>query len=1296
MRASKMKRCNKTLIGNLASLALVAALTIAGAVQAETAAVVTDVSGTVAFQGESAKRAVSILTEIPVDSRLQVDAGAQLVAIYLKSGDEYTFTGPARIQFRSNEPQVVNGAAPQKRASPLGKSGKGVTVKVGDVTQVGFVMRSSRTSGRIRLLTLAGTKTLESSPEFRWQEVNAVTPYHFKLVDDTGKPLHEVEVEGSVYKLPASVRLDEGVSYTWELSAQFPDGRRYVSTGDFRLATKELHAQVEALRPAADAPVAERVLFAAWLDHVELKDEAKKRWKALLGERPDNPALEALAGEVIHPPRTVADVRALLDQYRPDPDKVEALKAKLNQKPPAGADRDALLRFYVERAQAAQSLGMPGRQLADLRRAHEFVKGTEDEWTVVQDIWIAEIQSGNFATALKIKEQMPRLVGSRRGRLPADYSNAAFMYTLIGDVPAARTALRNLEAVMWDLNRSRNWAQFGDAWTAHLERARAEVLNAQGKYAEAETFYRKALAAAERNLEIRLRDAYDPLVPIERHYSFVESSEQRLANNLILQGRLAEAELSVRNVLQRRLSRLGRYAPSTAGVIGQFARLLNEQGRFRDAEATARAAINIYQTIGTAPAASGYIGARRQLGRALVAQSRWREALSVFEEMGADIASDPALARMGRGDPNWGLALVKTGQPDKALPMLEGGLKRLSGRLGPSHYEVAERRGFLAMALAESGQRQRALSEFQEAVKVLLARGGVDADEESGASARGWRLVLILEGYIKLLHDIRNELGQGRAGFDPAAEAFRLADATRGQSTQRALSASAARSAVNDPVLADVIRKEQDAKQQITILYNTLLRLLNAPPAQQLPQVVSQMRVRIQELEKERRALFADLEKRFPAYVNLINPRPATIEEARAALREGEVLLSVLTAEDRTYVWAVPKSGPVSFHAAALGDKAVAGAVAGLRKALEPGPVLVENVPDFDVAAAYKLYAELLKPVESAFKGAHTLMVVANGALAQLPFSVLPTEPVTLASESGSRFERYRQVSWLMKQVAITQLPAVNTLVTLRTLPQANANRSPFAGFGDPQFGNEAPQPPRLQLTLRMRNLAIPRPEEGKAPVDWIPYRRLAPLPDTRDEILAIASALMADPQRDVFLGPAANKQNVKAAEFSTRRIVAFATHGLIPGDFPDLDQPALALAAPDGKAETGLLTLEDILGLKLDADWVILSACNTAAGEGAGAEAISGLGRGFFFAGSRALLVTHWPVETRSARDLVTALFERYATDSRLSRAEALRQASLVVMNGPGAIDPATNKPYSYAHPLFWAPYALVGDGGR
>jgi CHAT domain-containing protein len=161
--------------------------------------------------------------------------------------------------------------------------------------------------------------------------------------------------------------------------------------------------------------------------------------------------------------------------------------------------------------------------------------------------------------------------------------------------------------------------------------------------------------------------------------------------------------------------------------------------------------------------------------------------------------------------------------------------------------------------------------------------------------------------------------------------------------------------------------------------------------------------------------------------------------------------------------------------------------------------------------------------------------------------------------------------------------------------------------------------------------------------------------------------------------------------------VVAFATHGLVAGDLPGLDQPALALAPSAGKGiEDGLLKLEDILKLSLDADLVVLSACNTAAADGSGAEAVSGLGRGFFYAGARAVLATHWPVETVSARELVTYLFERYAADAKLTRAKALRLAMLELIDKGVAFDERGKSEYSYAHPAFWSPYALYGDPGR
>jgi CHAT domain-containing protein len=540
--------------------------------------------------------------------------------------------------------------------------------------------------------------------------------------------------------------------------------------------------------------------------------------------------------------------------------------------------------------------------------------------------------------------------------------------------------------------------------------------------------------------------------------------------------------------------------------------------------------------------------------------------------------------------------------------------------------------------------------------------------------------------------------GDARAR-DAGGRAFMLADLARGRGAQGALAAAAARAGSSDSAISGLMRREQDLGGMINALNGYLLNQSLLPAGEQSPKIIAALQARVSGMRVERSRIRDEVYRKFPRYAELVNPRPATLEQARPSLREGEVLVSVLTTEERTYVWAVPRSGEPALHTANLGVRDVERIVAGLRRALDAGVEEIVRVPGFDLERAALLYATLLKLVEAAWQGARSLIVVTGGALARLPFSVLPTADIAPTTAGVLRFHHYRDIPWLVRSIAIAQLPAVSSLVTLRALPEGDPGRAMFAGFGDPEFGGRqvgtvaAPK-------LAMRNLGIERvtPQgiaAGTAPAGYRAYGALPPLPDTREEILAMASVLKADPQRDVFLGAAATRESVMKVNLGSRRIVAFATHGLIPGDFPGLDEPALALSAADGRAETGLLTLSDVLGLKLDADWVVLSACNTAAGDGAGAEAISGLGRGFFYAGSRALLVTHWPVETRSARQLVTTLFERYAADPKLSRAEALRQASLAVMEDYAK--DASGKPlFSYAHPLFWAPYALVGDGGR
>ena len=345
------------------------------------------------------------------------------------------------------------------------------------------------------------------------------------------------------------------------------------------------------------------------------------------------------------------------------------------------------------------------------------------------------------------------------------------------------------------------------------------------------------------------------------------------------------------------------------------------------------------------------------------------------------------------------------------------------------------------------------------------------------------------------------------------------------------------------------------------------------------------------------------------------------------------------------------------------------------------------------------------------------VLVVAHGPLGYLPFALLPTAQSRLGPQREPLFVRYGGVPWLIREHAVAMLPSAHSLAALRNLPVRSGTQRQFAGFGDPLFGGEddardgrggGKQVAALNSrTVKTRGVKTRGVRKRKVKLRASPRTAglasagldiLPRLPETAEEIRNIAITLRADLSRDVFIGRAATEGAVKATELSAYRVVAFATHGLIPRDLDGLSQPALALSSPKmvGDGEDGLLTMGEILGLKLNADWVVLSACNTGSGEGAGAEAVSGLGRAFFYAGTRALLVSNWPVETTSAMRLTTDLFRRQFEDPTLARAKALREAILALMDGPGFADPNTGKTvFSYAHPIFWAPFSLVGDGG-
>ncbi|MDB5810031.1 MAG: hypothetical protein JWN94_2153 [Betaproteobacteria bacterium] len=281
----------------IGSLVALVAVSLPLAVNAAGVAMVTDLQGKASIGADGRTRDVTILSELETGAQVQLAAGATLVVLYLDAGDEYVFKGPAAIVFKPAQPDVTSGAKPQKRSPSLGKGGSSIRIKPVGVAQGAMVMRGFLTGARIQLLNLHKTRTLETQPEFRWQPIQDGVKYQFELTDDTGRVVHEAQVEAVSLKVPAGLTLKEGVPYSWEVSARLPDGKKYSSSADFAVAPADVRAQAEALRPAAAAPLSSRIAYAAWLDQVELKDEARKYWKTAAAERPEDPRLKALAGQ---------------------------------------------------------------------------------------------------------------------------------------------------------------------------------------------------------------------------------------------------------------------------------------------------------------------------------------------------------------------------------------------------------------------------------------------------------------------------------------------------------------------------------------------------------------------------------------------------------------------------------------------------------------------------------------------------------------------------------------------------------------------------------------------------------------------------------------------------------------------------------------------------------------------------------------------------------------------------------------------------------------------------------------
>jgi CHAT domain-containing protein/tetratricopeptide (TPR) repeat protein len=880
----------------------------------------------------------------------------------------------------------------------------------------------------------------------------------------------------------------------------------------------------------------------------------------------------------------------------------------------------------------------------------------------------------------------------------------------------------------------------------------ARVLNAdgerflsQGKLADAAPVLERALAIREANLgpdDLDLATSLDNLARLREAQGRLDEagwlfertlgiSEKVLGstapataatqNNLALlyrkQGRYDEAEPLLTRALAAREKALGPEDSSVGVILMSLAAVYQDEERFDQAEPLMKRALAVLEKshgpdhLDVAAGLNNLGILYRAQGRNEEAEPRLKRALAIVEAArGADHVDVAAelnnLAELYQDEGRYedaeplmkrALAIQEKalgpGHPDVATslnnlavlyeyqhryylaqPLLLRALVIRRGALGPDHPGVAIVYRNLAALDHARGSDDNALEMARRGVEILASRADRSDDALLGVAYQSPRAKQPL--FLELVH-----LLSTRATADQPAlvdEAFQAAQRAGGVETARAVSRMAARVAAGGGLLGKLVRQRQDLQNQWRALDAALVAAASLPPDKRDSAIEDRQRRDLQSIDERLTALGGRLAGEFPRYADFASVGPVSLPEIQSLLRPHEALVMWAVADDESYLFAIRRERAL-LKRIEMGASELQVAVTLLRRGLEPPDVLVslQDLPEFDTGNAVQLYRRLLAPAEELLTDVQRLIVVPDQALQSLPLGVLLTAPPTGPVQ---QLADYKSLPWLANRYAMTVLPAASSLRALRLFAAKTRASKPFAGFGDPDFdGTGSRRGVRLASLFR-----------GNA-VDIDVLRKLPRIPETADELRALATALHAPPS-SLHLGAHASVKEVEHTDLSDVRVIAFATHGLVAHDLPGLAEPALALTPPATPTpeDDGLLTASRIAELKLNADWVVLSACNTAASDGSvGAEGLSGLARAFFYAGARSLLVSHWPVDSDAAVRLTTGAFGALAADPAIDRAEALRRSMRAMISEAGT-QPHTQH---FSHPMFWAPFVVVGD---
>jgi CHAT domain-containing protein/tetratricopeptide (TPR) repeat protein len=978
--------------------------------------------------------------------------------------------------------------------------------------------------------------------------------------------------------------------------------------------------------------------------------------------------------------------------------------AKILSRPVSGkvgkGSAETSYRPLVERLEAARDAGNTDMVATLLPIVGALVLGTDDASQEDQDYALPVLQSahaliGDFAGERRIIDRRAAIAAKREG--PKSYA-AAILAVDIADLLRREGRPAEGEA---HLRRAVS-ANTDPVITISLQSALASYLDDAQHLADAIDAYRVLL-----DLQVRQEgpDSDDVFETVERLSWDLGQTGRHAEALALLETTIPRAEAAWRatgatetyNGTMESLTTGLRYA----NLLERQADHLGAQSKITQSDFYFEAANKLrtrYFSRPTPVVARTYNNmAFRQnfQGRFALAEKNARTALDIFEGFFSrtDVSASITYAKYKY---NLAAALLGQGRAQEALPLLRFGVP-IQRELAPDHPDLVILLTTLSRAIvAADGDLDEALSMSREAAAIA----GDSTTHDPMSMAYGALMEATAAGM-----DVA-----GRTDADVLRNEMFIAAQDLEQSTAgQAMAQAAARAMAGEGPLGALITR----KQQLADRARALNLAVTASVLASENYGLEENRAALAQVVQELAAADAQLKKDFPEFDDLVSPAALSLSDVRARLAADEALILIVPNGADYYLFATsPDQEQITVLVKA--SEPIARLVARLRCRMgeascvsdadmdptsdQPGALqgIDAFFPRFDRGAAHRLYTTVFAPLEPALGKAKRIFVTVAGPLGGLPLPVLVTafDPAKDKAEAGDA-EALKQSAWLGDKYAFITLPAVSALRIARPLPKTGGGAArEFLGYGAPSLlgrtgaARSVEQGGRRLMRGAMQGIAVASPDA---------LRKLSPLPGTEIELKSMAAALNAPPS-GLRLGPAATEAALKQdAGLASAGIIAFATHGLLPKEFGRAAEPGLVFTPPQTASaqDDGLLTASEASRLSLTAEWLILSACNTASSDGTpGSQSLSGLARAFLHAGAKALLASHWRVsdEVTAVLTVETMRFSR----SGLPKAEALRQAMIAVRTGKRADGSAVPgwKEF-WAHPAAWSPFVLVAADG-